>query len=298
MVCPSCHRPVALARPSCFYCGATLPGAAVQGDVAQRVETTSPEEERALVVLDVADADPAALARALGLTRFDAIQRSRRCAFDLWRLLPRGDADEEVARLANGGVRSLAIPESSVRTACRPLVATGGRLEGSTLSCRTERGTQRIEGKDVLLVVQGEILRDYVTDPEVRRSRTATLEPGHRMHLHLVGSPVPLEIDPGSFDFGDAPIGRSSLLTLVEWIRLVAPSTSTDDAFKRQVPALAPSAGDLLGPTAAARALATPRAAARRGRDGPVVLDNLAQFRFYSAWRGAAERHRALGPRG
>jgi hypothetical protein len=41
------------------------------------------------------------------------------------------------------------------------------------------------------------------------------------------------------------------------------------------------------GGAAAAEALA------RAGREGRVVLDNVAQFRFHSAWRAAARRRRA-----
>jgi len=41
------------------------------------------------------------------------------------------------------------------------------------------------------------------------------------------------------------------------------------------------------GPLAAADALGAPAAA--RG-DASLVLDNLRQFRFYSAWRAAVER--------
>jgi hypothetical protein len=298
MVCPACGRPVALSRPQCLYCGALLPSAARPGDSSGRPETTTTGPERSLVILDLAGADPAALARALGLTTFEAIQRSRRGAFDLWRSLPREEADAEVARLSTHGVRALTVHESGVREASRPSLASGGRLEGSTLSARTEGGPLRVEGKDVLLQVMGEIARGYAPEAKVRRARTSTLDPGHRLHLHFVGSPRPLEIDPGSFDFGDAPLGRSSLLTLMEWVRAVAPSAPSDDGFRRQVPALAPSEGDLAGPAAAARALATAGRTGVRGRDAPVVLDNLAQFRFYSSWRGAAERARAQDVRG
>jgi hypothetical protein len=298
MVCPACDRPVALARPRCLYCGAALPREVLRGEAPAASEPPPPAQDRTLVILELAGVDPSALAGALGLTYFEAAQRGRRGGLELWRSLPPSEAEAEVTRLAGHGIRALAIPESGVRQACRPIVATGGRLEGSILTTRTEGGALRMEGRDVLLLVHGEIRRHYAPDAEVRRSRTATLDAGHRMHLHLVASTVPVEIDPGSFDFGETPLGRSSLLTLLEWVRAVAPSAPTDDSFKREVPALAPSEGDLVGPAAAARALQTPRSAARAGRDAPVVLDNLAQFRFYSAWRGAAERVRAPGLHG
>jgi hypothetical protein len=59
-----------------------------------------------------------------------------------------------------------------------------------------------------------------------------------------------------------------------------------DDEFRRLPPALAPAApsGGALGMVETLRA---PRAS-----DAPLVLDNLAQFRFYSAWRGLVERQR------
>jgi hypothetical protein len=246
------------------------------------------------VILELDGADPARLAEALAITHFEATQRSRRGSFELWRSLPTRDAGAEAARLVGHGIPAVAIPESDVREACRPVIATGGRVEGTTLSSRTVRGALRIEGKDVVLLVQGEIVREYATASDVRRARTATLDPGRRIHVHLRESSVPLEIDPGSFDFGDATLGRPSFLTLMEWLRAIAPSAPSDDGFRRLVPALAPSEGDLVGPVAVVRAF-TPTASRRGKRDTPVILDNLAQFRFYSAWRGAVARMLAGG---
>jgi hypothetical protein len=156
------------------------------------------------------------------------------------------------------------------------------------LLARTAEGALSIRGDGVLLLVHGEITREYAPLTEARRARTASLEPGRRIHLHLGDSPVPLEIDPGSFDFGKVGGGHSSLLTLVEWLREIAPLAPVDRGFRRLAPALGPAAADLAGPVAAVRALSS-----RRGKDeAPTILDNLAQFRFYSAWRGAAERRR------
>ena len=57
-----------------------------------------------------------------------------------------------------------------------------------------------------------------------------------------------------------------------------------DDGFRRISPALAPAAP---AAGAAARLEDALRTSAARP---PAILDNLAQFRFYSAWRGAVER--------
>jgi hypothetical protein len=291
MVCPTCKRPVATTRPQCLYCGAALPRDIVPAETPAVTAPPREGEGRALVILDLDGGDAARLAAALDLAPFEAAQRRRRGGLDLWRSLPAAEAEAEAARLRAGRIPAAAIPESGVRQACRPRVATGGRVDGGALLARTAEGALRIGGAGVLLLVQGEITREYAPTTEARRARTASLEPGCRIHVHLGDSLVPLEIDPGSFDFGSVGGGHSSLLTLVEWLREVAPQAPVDHGFRRQAPALGPAEADLAGPVAAARALSS-----RRGRgEAPSILDNLAQFRFYSAWRGAAERRRPFG---
>jgi hypothetical protein len=59
------------------------------------------------------------------------------------------------------------------------------------------------------------------------------------------------------------------------------------------MPALGPAGVEPRGALAAANSL-TLATTSRSGRrdQGPVVLDNVEQFRFYSAWRAAVERQR------
>lgn len=293
MVCPACRRPVATARPRCLYCGAALPEGAAPPE-AREAAPTPAGEARTLVVLDLDGTDAARLAAALGLAPFEAAQLARRGGLDLWRSLPADAADAELARLAAAGVKAAALSESGVRQASRPPVAIGGRMEGGSFVARCAGATFRIEDAGVLLIVQGEITREYGAVPAARRARAAGLDPGCRIHVHLRESAGPLEIDPGNFDFGDALLGRSSLLTLLGWLASAAPSAQVDHGFRRQAPALAPAEADLSGPAAAARLLSRPPSSSRKGAEAPI-LDNLAQFRFYSAWRGAAERRRPFG---
>ena len=63
-----------------------------------------------------------------------------------------------------------------------------------------------------------------------------------------------------------------------------------DDGFKWVPPALAPSVPEATGILASAEALA--RTARRRREEAPALLDNVKQFRFYSAWRACVERRR------
>jgi hypothetical protein len=281
-----------MARPLCLYCGAALPQTALPAE-AREATPKGEGEARALVILDLDGADAGRLAATLDLAPFEAAQRVRRGGLDLWRSLPAAEADAEAGRLAAAGVKVTTIPESGVRQASRPPVAIGGRIERGALLARCAGGTVRIEGAGVLLIVQGEITREYGAVAEARRARTATLDPGCRIHAHLRESPTPLEMDPGNFDFGDHLLGRSSLLTLLDWLASVAPEAPVDHGFRRQTPALAPAEAELSGPAAAARLLSRPARPSRT--EAPSILDNLAQFRFYSAWRGAAERRRPFG---
>ena len=279
--------------PRCLYCGALLPSNAIPA-ASDSPSPARADEGRALVILDLEGADAGRLATVLDLAPFEAALRVRRGGLDLWRSAPEAVAVAEVARLAAAGVKAAAIPEGAVRQASRPSAAVGGRIEGRTLLARRAGGTLRIEEAGVLLIVQGDITREYEAVPQARRPRTATLDPGCRIHVHLREASAPVEIDPGNFDFGQVLVDRSSLLTLLDWLTSVAPNAPVDHGFRRQAPALAPAEADLSAPAAAARVLSRSVTSSRKG-GAASILDNLAQFRFYSAWRGAAERLRPFG---
>jgi hypothetical protein len=286
-----------VARSTCFYCGAALPDAARRERAPDATpEVLQPRADRTLIVLDLQGVDPARLARGLGLSLFEARQRVRRGGFDLWRVVSKNDAARELELIAVEGLSVLEIPEAEVRVAARPVVAAGGRSEPGGLILRHEGGRSRLEGSDVLLVVRGPIVREYAPSAEAKRARTATLEPGYRIHLHRRHELQPFELDPGSFDFGAAVTPRSSVLTLLDWVAALAPAAPADELFRRLPPALAPTAAGEIGPATAAAALSP---AVRRGRrgseDARTLLDNVDQFRFYSAWRAAVERRRG-GP--
>jgi hypothetical protein len=287
---------VAVARATCLYCGAALPAAASQGVRGADAERNEPPADRALIILDLDAVDPARLSRGLGVSAFEARQRARRGGLDLWRIVATADAARERDRLAAEGLRAFDLPEADVRAAAKPIVATGGRVDGSGLNIRHEGGRLRVEGPDVFVVLRGPIAREYAPSPAAKRTRLATLEGGYRIHIHRRADPRPLELDPGNFDFGEAVVGRSSLLTLLTWVETISPGSPTDDRFRLYAPALAPARAEASGPLAAVTALSTRTRAREGGREsGFTILDNLEQFRFYSAWRGALERRRGRG---
>jgi hypothetical protein len=300
--CPACQRPVALLRATCFYCGGALPTeetvTALQVHEAAR-DPGPPEPTdsgRTLVVIWLQDQDAGALARVLDLDLYDARQRVTRGGAQLWRNVLRAEAQAEVQRLRAAGIEALPIDERDVRQAGSPIVVAGGARDASRLQLRAGPQTRQLEQGDLLLVVQGPIAREVQADPDARTSskrpqRAPALESGYRFHLHLRGAGErPLELDPAAFEFEQAADGRAPYLTLRRWIETLAPSVPVDDGFRLVAPALAPADPDSL-PSRWAGMLAAHEGEGRR-RDR-AWLDNLAQFRFHSAWRAIVERRRA-----
>jgi hypothetical protein len=241
-----------------------------------------------LLVLALEGADEGALARALGLSAFEAGQRRRRGGVDLHRILPEHQAREEAARLRGYGLDVLEIADEEVRRA-EPVIVTRGAAEQDALSLEGDAGRLRLTEDDVLLIVRGTIAREYPVSSEVRRVRVATLEPGYRVHLHRRSDTRPVELDPASFEFGPGGAPGGAQLQIASWLDRLFPRVPRDDSFRLVIPALAPAA-PLAGGGAAADAALTPS-----GRERLAVLDNVAQFRFYSAWHGAVWRRRGGG---
>src|SRR2546428_1323264 len=282
--CVRCGRPLAASLPRCVYCGAEAPRTAADAPPEVPTEPSS----RLLVLAQTGDADPEALARALGLAAADAAHRVRRGGWQLLRIAEPAAAREQVARLGEAGLVAVLVPEAEVRLSARPVVALGGEWTGHEMSLRTTEGSMRVESSHLVLAVQGPIAREYQTSQEVKRARTATLESGYRFHLHRQGVARPVELDPGAFDFGSRASRASSLLQLSAWVHDLTRGLPVDDAFRRLPPELGVAESAATGPLAAADALGA-RAAVRG--EAALVLDNLRQFRFYSAWRAAVERH-------
>jgi hypothetical protein len=236
------------------------------------------------VIADLGSAEEAGLRAALALSVYEAAQLARRGGFHLHRVMAPADADAERARLASHGITAFNVAEPDVRAAAEPDLALGGTFDGASLRLRVARQTLAATAGDLRLIVKGPITREHAPRESLRFARTATLEPGFRFHLHRRDLPRPVEIDPAEFDFGAARAGESSLLEIAGWIAEIAQAVPVDDGFRRIAPALAPV---ITAPGASPKL----EDALRTGGPAPApILDNLAQFRFYSAWRGMVER--------
>lgn len=244
---------------------------------------------RVLVVVALEGVDAARLAAAFGISPYEAGQWARRGGYHLHRAAAAAEAAAERERLAARGIAAFTFDEAAVRAAAEPEPALGGGFDGRALRVRTPGGSVDIAAADLLLVVKGPITREHPSTDNLRWARTASLDPGFLFHLHRRDRPRPVEIDPAAFDFGAHRARESSLLEITGWITSLAAASPVDDGFRRITPALAPA------PPAAAGAAAGPEDALRTSdARPPAILDNVAQFRFYSAWRGAAERQARL----
>jgi hypothetical protein len=289
-----------MVRPTCFYCGAALPAelleavAASAGDAIRELDRQLPPEaaepapaerpRRLLIILDQRKGEARALERALGLSAFEAGQRLRRGGLQLHRIAGEAEARQEAERLAGHGLGALLVDEAALAT--EPVFVSGGTLEPGRLDARTAQGRMEWHQADLLLVVKGPIQREYqAASTDLRRLKSASPSPGYCFHLHRRSDPRPLELDPDAFEFhGERGRVASSLLRVAGWIEGFVPPAVTDDGFRLLPPALgaAETRDDM------ARALG--RHPAQKAAN--VVLDNLRQFRFYSAWRAAVERQR------
>ncbi len=307
--CPQCRRPIAVSRLSCLYCGAPLSPEAVGATLraAEPAKEAPQTGDRLLLIVDLGSVGVEVAARVLNASVFDVQQWARRGCFHLRRIAPAASARAEAEGMTREGLSAHLLSEAEVRAAATPLLAGAGSVEGESLRLRLGDGELRLTAADLLLVVRGPIRREHAGPrPQVRwgvfqvggwfglpglEFGAATLGPGDRFHLHRRRDPRPLELDPGAFQFSADPgLADSSEQRLTAWLAELASGVPVDDSFKRQTPALAPAepAG---GPLSAVEALARPPL----GPQGPAsqILDNLAQFRFYSAWRGLLERQRA-----
>jgi hypothetical protein len=312
--CPSCRRPVAVARETCVYCGTPLPptdserGAppeppgAPEGapGAAGGRGASPPGAGRTLVVLDLAGMSAPALAEAVGWSLYEAGLAARRGGLLFHRVLEAAEAGAEAQRLLACGVATFLIPEAEVRV--RPVRALGGEQGEGVLTVRTEERPVELRRGDLMLVVRGPITREYQPSARRRRVDTARLDEGYRLHLYRHAGPReggpagdelrPVEIDTATFELGAAAKG-SSRIEIELWVGAICGSAPWDDEFRRLSPALGPAEPEPKSALAAASSLRLSNGSqGRRMGERPTVLDNVQQFRFYSGWRAAVARRR------
>lgn len=286
--CPACGRPAGPGRPRCLYCGAALPEPSPAPETsAGPAESADPGAGREVVACDPSGVTAEALAAVLGLGAYEAGQRVRRGGWQELRSLPAAEAAELATRLRAAGAAAEALPEAETRRAGRPVPVTGGALVGAGLELDTDAGPLALAAADLLLIVRGPIAREYQAQEApgwraLKQVRINAPQPGYRFHLHRRADVAPLELDPAEFVFREK--AASAQLQLGAWCDALArDGVADDDGFRRLAVALSYTPREEEDPAAR-------RGAPRREKEGDRVLDNLAQFRAYSAWRGVLQR--------
>jgi hypothetical protein len=242
-----------------------------------------------LLILDLDGSEPTALAGVLDVSRYEATLLARRGGLYLVRALDPEAAAAEAERLRARGTQPWLVPEAEVRTP--PLVCFAGERQGAVVVLRTAQAPVTLARGDALLVVRGSITREYQTATEPRRIGIARLEEGYRVQVHRRAESPALEIDALNFECR-SPLSGSARLEIDDWLDAVAGDAARDDGFSRLDPVLGLEAPEKAG--GALAAAGTFAAAARRGarESRRVVLDNVAQFRFYSGCLAAVRRRR------
>jgi len=275
-------------RPHCLFCGvelSLLPSSTASPPSTPPSGGLPAPAAHAYLFFDPTGLDAERLASVVSCSVFEASQRLLRGGWQLWRGLTEATAALEAHRLAREGLRVQLLAAGDVDAA--PWIARGGHRQGRSLILHGSQEDRSVQGSEVLLAVLGTVTRAQQSSDRPRKIDVARPSDGYRIHLHLAEPPAH-ELDPEEFCFDGARDSASSLAELRLWIRELGCPIDLD--FRQETPALAPVAAAAQGsssPLGMVRGLEEGREALGEAR---VVLDNLAQFRFYSACRGALAR--------
>ncbi len=306
MQCPACARPIAMARASCVYCGAALSAEALEEAAlsAQRilqskslasleaVVTGAPREAqpRRYVVVDTRAADAEKIAEACGVSPWEARQWQAASRYRLIRVSAEPADGPLESGLRAAGLRVLIVPDETVARSRNPIPIESIDSLAEPPQCtvredpETPPSRRELRAGDLALIVTASIRREKVKDETPRRTPVdSRLDDAWLVHLHFKAGARPWEIDPLKTAYEGAGPASAYMRTL-ELVRRLQAFAPHDDAFKNMVPALSPGADPRT-------ALASFAPANQKKSKEPkvVVLDNVAQFREYSAWRGALE---------
>lgn len=299
-----------MARATCVYCGAALS--------AQILEEANLAAERVLKSKSLAHLEAAAkghsgnqppkrylvadtsctsaqiLAQAASVSPWEARQWQAASRYRLLRITSEAEGSSLEARLEEMGVPCFSIPERIVAPARSPIPIESVDRASSPLQCSLRHSEESAPAQaalledEVALVISASIKRERVREQQAsRRTRAETrLEDILVVHIHLKAETRPLEIDPRRTGFEGGGLASAHMGTL-ELVRRLSTTAAHDTSFRNAVPALSP-AEDTSSDFAGLKKPIKPGAKEPK----VVVLDNLAQFREYSAWRGAVEKER------
>jgi hypothetical protein len=308
MLCPACARPVAMARANCMYCGAALSAelqeaAAASAKkvlqtrniasleaIARNAGTSEPAAKR-YVVIDTGASPAEAIAAGCGVSLWEARQWQTASRYRLLRISTEPADGPLETGLRDKGLRVLSVPETTVVRSRNPIPVESIDPSVSPAPCTVRDNTEGPPSKTVLaepdlaLIISATIRREKKNEKPARGAPSeARLEDGWLVHFHFRGGTRPWDIDPRKTTYEGVGLASAFMRTL-ELVRRLSSFIPHDEAFRTVVPALSQSSDSLTD----FKSFASPDQA-RKGKDPKVIIfDNVAQFREYSAWRGAVQ---------
>lgn len=303
MKCAACARPVAMARETCIYCGAALSRSAVDqaAEAARRViESKNPTHleaaasgrsrdtsNRRYVVIDTNASPASTIALACSVSLWEARQWQIAARYRLVKVSSEPSDGPMETRLREEGLHVFAVPEAAVAPARHPLHVESMDTSMPSVECTLRDDPESAAWRRDLplehlaLIVSGPIRREKVKElGSLKKIPDRSLDDVLIVHLHFRDESRPWELDPRRTAFESEGPASAHMRTL-ELVRRLSQTAPLDEAFRNVVPALGhgtDSPGDLAGLRSTAKT---------RSKDPDrIVLDNLAQFREYSAWRG------------
>jgi hypothetical protein len=295
-----------MARANCLYCGAALSAEAQEAAAraAERVQKTRSlanleavarsagrdEPPKRYVVIDTTVAGVEAIAEACGVSAWEARQWQAASRYRLVRVSTEPADGPLESGLRARGLRVLIVPGETVMRSRTPIPLESIDPVAVPAQCTVREDAEApparkaLREEDLTLIVSAAIKRERVKDQTSRRPLVDTrLEDAWLVHLHIKGEARPWEIDPRRTAYEGAGLASAYMQTL-ELVRRLQALAPHDEAFKNVVPALSQGADPFSGLESFAT---TPPKKSKEPK--VVVLDNVAQFREYSAWRGAIE---------
>ncbi len=295
-----------MARKNCVYCGAALMAEVLEeaAFAARRVLQTKSlvdleaaasvlgrdRPPRRYLVIDTKTASIESLAEACSVSVWEARQWQAASRYRLVKVSTEAADGPLESELRRKGLNLFVVSEERVARSRNPILLESVDPASTPAQCTLRDQPEgpsfrrELPEQHIALIVSASIKRERVKDQASLRTLAATrLEDAWLIHVHLRGEPRPWEIDPRRTGYEGAVLASAHMRTL-ELVRRLSAIAPHDEGFKNIVPALSlgvepPSELDSLK--------ATRRSEGKE--PNVVILDNVAQFREYSAWRGALE---------
>jgi hypothetical protein len=292
-----------MAREKCVYCGAALSpetlreAAAAAKRVFQSTTLMGLEDaargvgggphDRRYLVIDTAANALETLAAACSISTWEARQWQAASRYRLLRVTAEPQDGPYETRLRGMGVTVHAIAENAVARARNPLPIESLDASKVPAECTLRPDPDsppirsHLEEGQVAVIVSGPIRREKVKEiASFKKVPSVRLEDAFLVHFHIRGETRPWEIDARRTSFEGEGLASAHMRTL-QLVRRLALKVAHDEAFRNVVPALSEGVDPL---TEIASGSSTGGSSSKGTK--LIVLDNVAQFREYSAWRG------------